>query len=78
MSGRGGLDRLAEALVGRSDDDLGCRRACLCRGTRGWCCSAISCRRSTEIQAAVGQLAAIPVGGYLLQVLDPAEADAAL
>ena len=28
-----------------------------------------------EIQAAIGQLAAIPVSGYLLQVLDPAEAD---
>ena len=28
-----------------------------------------------EIQATVGRLAAIPVSGYLLQVLDPAEAD---
>ncbi len=28
-----------------------------------------------EIQAAVGRLSAIPVSGYLLQVLDPAEAD---
>ncbi len=28
-----------------------------------------------EIQAAVGRLAAIPVSGHLLQVLDPAEAD---
>ena len=28
-----------------------------------------------EIQTAVGQLSSIPVSGYLLQVLDPAEAD---
>ena len=28
-----------------------------------------------EIQTAIGQLSAIPVSGYLLQVLDPAEAD---
>ncbi len=28
-----------------------------------------------DIQAAIGRLAAIPVGGYLLQILDPAEAD---
>ena len=28
-----------------------------------------------EIQAAVGRLAAVPVSGHLLQVLDPAEAD---
>src|ERR1700719_4370325 len=28
-----------------------------------------------EVQAAVGRLAAIPVSGHLLQVLDPAEAD---
>ena len=46
-----------------------------CRGMPAWCCSATSCRRSTEIQATVGRLAAIPVSGHLLQVLDPAEAD---
>ena len=28
-----------------------------------------------EIQATVGRLAAVPVSGHLLQVLDPAEAD---
>ncbi len=28
-----------------------------------------------EIQAAVGRLTAIPVSGYLMQILDPAEAD---
>ena len=75
ISGRGGLDRLAEALVGRSDDDLGLPpRMPLPRHARvvlfGDFLSPLE-----EIQRAVGQLASIPVGGYMLQVLDPAEAD---
>ena len=75
ISGRVGLDRLAEALVGRSDDDLGLPpRVPLPRHARvvlfGDFLSPIE-----EIQTAVGQLSSIPVGGYMLQVLDPAEAD---
>ena len=49
-----------------------------CRATPAWCCSATSCRRWTEIQAVIGRLAAVPVTGYLLQMLDPAETTAAL
>ncbi|MGA9015690.1 MAG: DUF58 domain-containing protein [Acetobacteraceae bacterium] len=75
ISGRVGLDRLAEALVGRSDDDLGLPpRVPLPRHARvvlfGDFLSPLE-----EIQTAVGQLSSIPVGGYMLQVLDPAEAD---
>jgi uncharacterized protein (DUF58 family) len=75
ISGRVGLDRLAEALVGRSDDDLGLPpRVPLPRHARvvlfGDFLSPLE-----EIQIAVGQLSSIPVGGYMLQVLDPAEAD---
>ncbi|MGC1410357.1 MAG: DUF58 domain-containing protein, partial [Acetobacteraceae bacterium] len=75
ISGRVGLDRLAEALVGRSDDDVGLPpRVPLPRHARvvlfGDFLSPLE-----EIQTSVGQLSSIPVGGYLLQVLDPAEAD---
>ncbi len=75
ISGRVGLDRLAEALVGRSDDDLGLPpRMPLPRHARvvlfGDFLSPLD-----EIQTAVGRLSSIPVGGYMLQVLDPAEAD---
>ena len=53
----------------------GCRRAFLCRGMRAWCCSAISSRRWRRFRQTIGRMSAIPVSGYLLQVLDPAEAD---
>ena len=74
ISGRVGLDRLAEALAGSADDDAGLPpRVPLPRHARvvlfGDFLSPLD-----EIQAAVGRLAAIPVSGYLLQVLDPAEA----
>ena len=75
ISGRVGLDRLAEELVGRFDDDVGLPpRVPLPRHARvvlfGDFLSPLE-----EIQTAVGQLSSIPVGGYMLQVLDPAEAD---
>jgi uncharacterized protein (DUF58 family) len=75
ISGRAGLDRLAEALASVADDNTGVPPdVMLPRNARvvlfGDFLSPLA-----EIQATVGRLAAIPVTGYLLQVLDPAEAD---
>ena len=76
ISGRSGLDRLAAATrPARRTTMPGCRRLSLCRDTPAWCCSATFLSPLTEIQATIGRLAAVPVSGYLLQVLDPAEAD---
>ena len=74
-SGRAGLDRLAETLVASTHDDAGLPpRVLLPRHARvvlfGDFLSPLE-----EIQASVGQLSATPVSGYLMQVLDPAEAD---
>ena len=73
--GRAGLDRLAESLTAAADDDAGLPpHLPLPRHARvvlfGDFLSPLD-----EIQTAIGRLAAIPVTGYLLQVLDPAEAD---
>ena len=75
IAGRAGLDRLADSLELLSNDDSGLPpHTPLPRHARvvllGDFLSPLS-----EIQAAVGRLAAIPVSGHLLQVLDPAEAD---
>jgi len=75
VSGRAGLDRLAEALAGNADDDVGLPpRVPLPRHARvvlfGDFLSPLA-----DIQAVVGRMSAIPVTGYLLQILDPAEAD---
>jgi uncharacterized protein (DUF58 family) len=75
VSGRAGLDRLAEALAGNADDDVGLPpRVPLPRRARvvlfGDFLSPLA-----DIQAVVGRMSAIPVTGYLLQILDPAEAD---
>jgi uncharacterized protein (DUF58 family) len=75
ISGRSGLDRLAAALTGSPDDDAGLPPlVSLPRHARvvlfGDFLSPLA-----EIQATIGRLAAVPVSGYLLQVLDPAEAD---
>jgi uncharacterized protein (DUF58 family) len=75
ISGRVGLDRLAEALMSSAADDAGLPpRVPLPRHARvvlfGDFLSPLE-----EIQASVGRLSATPVSGYLLQVLDPAEAD---
>jgi uncharacterized protein (DUF58 family) len=75
ISGRAGLDRLAEALAGVVDENAGVPpRVQLPRHARvvllGDFLSPLA-----EIQAIIGYMAAIPVSGVLLQVLDPAEAD---
>ena len=75
VSGRAGLDRLAERLDGDGGDDAGLPpHVSVPRHARvvlfGDFLSPLE-----EIQAAIGRLAAIPVSGYLMQILDPAEAD---
>lgn len=74
ISGRAGLDRLAEALTGGVDPEGLPPRVLLARHARvvlfGDFLSPLE-----EIQAVIGRFSAIPVSGYLLQVLDPAEAD---
>jgi uncharacterized protein (DUF58 family) len=74
ISGRGGLDRLAEALEGGVDDEGLPPRVALPRHARvvlfGDFLSPLS-----EIQTVIGELSAIPVSGHMLQTLDPAEAD---
>lgn len=75
IAGRAGLDRLADSLELLSNDDVGLPpHVSLPRHARvvllGDFLSPLS-----DIQAAIGRLAAIPVSGHLLQVLDPAEAD---
>ena len=75
VSGRSGLDRLADGLGTETEDDAGVPpHVSLPRHARvvlfGDFLSPLE-----GIQAAVGRLAAIPVSGYLLQILDPAEAD---
>lgn len=72
--GRAGLDRLAETLAGAADDQGLPPNVPLPRHARlvlfGDFLSPLP-----EIQAAVGRLAALPVTGFLMQVLDPAETD---
>jgi uncharacterized protein (DUF58 family) len=75
VSGRAGLDRLAATLGAQASDDAGLPpHVPLPRHARvvlfGDFLSPLE-----EVQAAVGRLAGIPVSGYLLQILDPAEAD---
>jgi uncharacterized protein (DUF58 family) len=75
ISGRAGLDRLAEALLGGEGEDSGLPpRQPLPRHARvvlfGDFLSPLE-----DVRETVGRLSAVPVSGYLLQVLDPAEAD---
>lgn len=75
VSGRAGLDRLAAAAAARAEDDAGLPPSvALPRHARvvlfGDFLSPLA-----EIQAVIGRLAAVPLSGHLLQVLDPAEAD---
>ena len=74
IAGRSGLDRLAAGLAAAGDDDSGLppnvklpRHATVV--LFGDFLSPLD-----EIQALIGRLAAVPVTGHLLQILDPAEA----
>ena len=73
IAGRGAMDRLAQDLAAIPADDAGLpphlplpRHASVV--LLGDFLSPLA-----EIQAVVGRLAAVPVTGYLLQILDPAE-----
>jgi uncharacterized protein (DUF58 family) len=75
IAGRAGLDRLAETMLSATDDDASLPpRVPLPRHARvvlfGDFLSPLE-----DIQATVGRMAGTPVGGFLLQILDPAEAD---
>lgn len=75
ISGRAGLDRLAEGIAAAADTDAGVPpHVPLPRHARvvlfGDFLSPLE-----EIQATIGRMAATPVSGFLMQVLDPAEAD---
>ena len=75
ISGRAGLDRLAEALAGSADDDAGLPpRVPLPRHARVVLFGDFLSPLDESRRRSAG-LAAIPVSGYLLQVLDPAEED---
>ncbi len=75
ISGRAGLDRLAMAVDSIPDDESGLPpNVPLPRHARVVLLGDFLSPLET-IQATVGRLAAIPVSGYLLQVLDPAEAE---
>jgi uncharacterized protein (DUF58 family) len=79
VSGRVGLDRLAAALDGLTDGEVGAEvglppRVKLPRHASvvliGDCLAPLD-----EIQAEIGRLSATPVTGTMLQVLDPAEVE---
>lgn len=73
IASRGGLDRLAAALEGTADDTTGLPPAM--RLPRYGTVVLFSDFLSPleEIQRLIGGFAAVPVTGYLMQVLDPAE-----
>jgi uncharacterized protein (DUF58 family) len=75
VSGRSGLDRLADAMGTEGEDDAGLPPGVSVPRHARVVLFGDFFSPLEEIQAAVGRLAATPVSGYLLQILDPAEAD---
>ena len=73
VSGRGGLDRLAQDLTGAAPDDAGMPPQLPLPRHASVVLFGDFLSPLAEIQAMVGRLAAVPVTGYLLQILDPAE-----
>ncbi len=73
VSGRGGLDRLAQDLAGAAADDAGMPPQLPLPRHASVVLFGDFLSPLAEIQAMVGRLAAVPVTGYLLQILDPAE-----
>jgi uncharacterized protein (DUF58 family) len=73
LSGRAGLERLAEQLLTLPADDGMPPATILPRHARVVLIGDMLAPLE-RIQAAVGRMAAVPVTGHLLQVLDPAEA----
>jgi uncharacterized protein (DUF58 family) len=74
ISGSGGLERLAGMLERAADDASGIPPGLALPRHATVVLVGDFLAPLPEIQAAVGRLAAIPVRGHLLQVLDPAEA----
>ena len=79
VSGRVGLDRLAAALDGLTDGEVGAEVGLPPRVKLPRHASVVLIgdflAPLDEIQAEIGRLSAIPVTGTMLQVLDPAEVD---
>ena len=73
VSGRGGLDRLAQDLASAAADDAGMPPQLPVPRHASVVLFGDFLSPLAEIRAMVGRLAAIPVTGYLLQILDPAE-----
>jgi uncharacterized protein (DUF58 family) len=73
VSGRGGLDRLAQDLTSAAADDAGVPPPLPLPRHASVVLFGDFLSPLPEIQAVVGRLAAVPVTGYLLQILDPAE-----
>jgi len=74
VSGRGGLDRLAGDLAAAAADESGLPPPIALPRYATVVLFGDFLSPLEEIQALVGQLAAVPVSGHLLQILDPAEA----
>lgn len=74
VSGRGGLDRLAHDLSGSPFIDAGLPPNMPLPRHAGVVLLSDFLSPLPEIQAVVGRFSAVPVTGYLLQILDPAEA----
>jgi len=74
VSGRGGLDRLAQDLNNEPADSAGLPPHIALPRHASVVLFGDFLSPLPEIHAFVGQLAAVPVTGYLLQILDPAEA----
>lgn len=75
ISGRAGLDRLAMALDAQPDDAAGVPPRLPLPRHATVVLIGDFLAPLPEIQAAIGALAAVPVTGTLLQVLDPAEVE---
>lgn len=73
VAGRGGLDRLAQELAAGAEADSGLPAPLPLPRHATVVLFADFLAPLPDIQAMVGRFAAIPVTGYLLQVLDPAE-----
>jgi len=74
VSGRGGLDRLAQDLAGSPVNVAGLPPHMPLPRHGSVVLLGDFLAPLTEIQSVVGRFSAVPVTGYLLQVLDPAEA----
>ena len=72
--GRGGLDRLAEDLSASVEEAAGLPPSIALPRHASVVLFSDFLSPLPDIQAVVGRLGAVPVSGYLLQILDPAEA----